>query len=126
MELYIARRIHHPAAFPATRRGLALLGTEDFPEEGLMRALAGELKHSETAFVRRTGEKSFHIRYFTPAEEVDLCGHATIASFTVLRDTGGHRARRLRPAHPLRRSGDRRGSGRGVDGYGRPSGRAHL
>ncbi|MFQ7453636.1 MAG: PhzF family phenazine biosynthesis protein [Flavonifractor plautii] len=51
-----------------------------------MRALAGELKHSETAFVRRTGEGSFHIRYFTPAEEVDLCGHATIASFTVLRE----------------------------------------
>ena len=50
------------------------------------RALAGELKHSETAFVRRTGEGSFHIRYFTPAEEVDLCGHATIASFTVLRE----------------------------------------
>ncbi|MFQ7856116.1 MAG: PhzF family phenazine biosynthesis protein [Flavonifractor plautii] len=28
------------------------------------------------------------MRYFTPAEEVDLCGHATIASFTVLRETG--------------------------------------
>lgn len=53
-----------------------------------MRALAGELKHSETAFVRRTGEQSFHIRYFTPAEEVDLCGHATVAAFTVLRQTG--------------------------------------
>lgn len=53
-----------------------------------MRALAGELKHSETAFVKQTGPKAFHIRYFTPAEEVDLCGHATIAAFTVLRDTG--------------------------------------
>lgn len=53
-----------------------------------MRALAGELKHSETAFVRQTGERAFHIRYFTPAEEVDLCGHATIAAFTVLRETG--------------------------------------
>lgn len=53
-----------------------------------MRALAGELKHSETAFVRQTGDNSFHIRYFTPAEEVDLCGHATIAAFTTLRETG--------------------------------------
>ena len=90
MELYIAD------AFTATRfcgnqAGVALLGREPFPEEGFLRALAGELKHSETAFVRQTGERSFHIRYFTPAEEVDLCGHATIAAFTVLRETGGVR-----------------------------------
>ena len=87
MELYIADAFT-TRRFSGNQAGVALLGTEDFPEEGFMRALAGELKHSETAFVRRTGEKSFHIRYFTPAEEVDLCGHATIASFTVLRDTG--------------------------------------
>ena len=87
MELYVADAFT-TQRFSGNQAGVALLGAEDFPEEGLMRALAGELKHSETAFVRRTGEKSFHIRYFTPAEEVDLCGHATIASFTVLRDTG--------------------------------------
>ena len=87
MELYIADAFT-TRRFSGNQAGVALLGAEDFPEEGLMRALAGELKHSETAFVRRTGERSFHIRYFTPAEEVDLCGHATIASFTVLRDTG--------------------------------------
>ena len=87
MELYVADAFT-TRRFSGNQAGVALLGTEDFPEEGLMRALAGELKHSETAFVRRTGESSFHIRYFTPAEEVDLCGHATIASFTVLRDTG--------------------------------------
>ena len=87
MELYVADAFT-TRRFSGNQAGVALLGAEDFPEEELMRALAGELKHSETAFVRRTGEKSFHIRYFTPAEEVDLCGHATIASFTVLRDTG--------------------------------------
>ena len=87
MELYVADAFT-TQRFSGNQAGVALLGAEDFPEEGLMRALAGELKHSETAFVRRTGERSFHIRYFTPAEEVDLCGHATIASFTVLRDTG--------------------------------------
>ena len=74
--------------FSGNQAGVVLLGEGPFPEESLMRALAGELKHSETAFVQRTGEESFHIRYFTPAEEVDLCGHATIASFTVLRQTG--------------------------------------
>ena len=66
MELYVADAFT-TRRFSGNQAGVALLGTEDFPEEGLMRALAGELKHSETAFVRRTGEKSFHIRYFTPA-----------------------------------------------------------
>ena len=74
--------------FSGNQAGVALLGSQPFPEDGFMRALAGELKHSETAFVRQTGENSFHIRYFTPSGEVDLCGHATIAAFTVLRETG--------------------------------------
>lgn len=87
MELFVADAFT-TVRFSGNQAGVALLGEEGFPEEGLMRALAGELKHSETAFVRRTGERSFHIRYFTPAEEVDLCGHATIAAFTVLRETG--------------------------------------
>ena len=87
MELFVADAFT-TRRFSGNQAGVALLGEADFPEEGFMRALAGELKHSETAFVRRTGEDSFHIRYFTPAEEVDLCGHATIASFTVLRETG--------------------------------------
>ena len=87
MILYVADAFT-TVRFSGNQAGVALLGEGDFPAEELMRALAGELKHSETAFVRKTGEKSFHIRYFTPAEEVDLCGHATIAAFTVLRDTG--------------------------------------
>lgn len=74
--------------FSGNQAGVVPLGEGPFPEEALMRGLAGELRHSETAFVRRTGGRSFHIRYFTPAEEVDLCGHATVASFTVLRETG--------------------------------------
>ena len=87
MRFYIADAFT-PRHFSGNQAGVVPLGEGPFPEESLMQALAGELKHSETAFVRRTGERSFHIRYFTPAEEVDLCGHATIASFTVLRETG--------------------------------------
>ena len=87
MELYVVDAFT-TVRFSGNQAGVVPLGTGPFPEEALMRALAGELKHSETAFVRRTGEQSFHIRYFTPAEEVDLCGHATIASFTVLCQTG--------------------------------------
>lgn len=74
--------------FSGNQAGVALLGDEAWPGEGFMQALAAELKHSETAFVKANGEKSFQVRYFTPEGEVDLCGHATIATFTVLRETG--------------------------------------
>jgi PhzF family phenazine biosynthesis protein len=87
MEFYIADAFAR-VPFSGNQAGIVPLGTDAFPSETFMRGLAGELKHSETAFVRQTGPDSFHIRYFTPAEEVDLCGHATIASFTVLRETG--------------------------------------
>ncbi len=87
MQFYVADAFT-TTRFSGNQAGVVPLGNGPFPEEVLMCALAGELKHSETAFVRRTGENAFHIRYFTPAGEVDLCGHATIAAFTVLRETG--------------------------------------
>lgn len=59
-----------------------------FPDEGLMQQVAAELRYSETAFVRRDGEQEFTARYFTPRYEVDLCGHATIATFGTLRQEG--------------------------------------
>ncbi len=46
--------------------------------------IARELKMSETAFIERLDKDDYRIRYFTPVEEVDLCGHATIASFYLL------------------------------------------
>ncbi|MBO4537184.1 MAG: PhzF family phenazine biosynthesis protein [Bacteroidales bacterium] len=55
-----------------------------FPDDEWMRLLAAELRYSETAFVRFDGPAEFTVRYFTPAGEIDLCGHATIASFGVL------------------------------------------
>ena len=86
MELYVVDAFT-TRRFSGNQAGVALLAG-DFPAEEFMQALAGELKHSETAFVRQTGPGRFHIRYFTPAGEVDLCGHATIAAFTVLRERG--------------------------------------
>lgn len=52
-----------------------------------MQAIAAEFKHSETAFIftHESTEDSVKIRYFTPAGEVELCGHATVASFALLR-----------------------------------------
>ena len=56
----------------------------DFPSDELMVKTAAELRYSETAFIKKLGNGEFNIRYFTPAAEVDLCGHATIASFKAL------------------------------------------
>lgn len=74
-------------AFGGNPAGVALLDG-DFPDEGLMTQVAAELRYSETAFVQQNGPKEFTVRYFTPTGEVDLCGHATIATFGVLRQQG--------------------------------------
>lgn len=48
-----------------------------------MQAVASEMNLSETAFVRPVSD-GFELRWFTPAVEVDLCGHATLAAAHVL------------------------------------------
>ena len=53
-----------------------------------MQAIARELGASETAFLSTTDDADRRIRYFTPAQEVDLCGHATIASHALLAADG--------------------------------------
>ena len=60
----------------------------DFPDDETMRKTAAELRYSETAFLKELGDKKYHIRYFTPAAEVDLCGHATVATFYTLFASG--------------------------------------
>ena len=70
--------------FGGNPAGVVLLDGNSFPNETLMLQIAAELRYSETAFVRRDSEKEFTIRYFTPMAEVELCGHATIASFALL------------------------------------------
>lgn len=48
-------------------------------------AIAKEMGYSETAFVLGSGKADFKLQYFTPTEEVPLCGHATIAAFSTLK-----------------------------------------
>jgi PhzF family phenazine biosynthesis protein len=60
---------------------------EDRVDESWMQAVAAEMNLSETAFVVPR-EEAFELRWFTPAAEVDLCGHATLASAHVLWQTG--------------------------------------
>ncbi|WP_322923595.1 PhzF family phenazine biosynthesis protein [Paenibacillus campi] len=49
-----------------------------------MQRIAYELGLSETAFILPSAVANYRIRYFTPNHEVDLCGHATIASFYLM------------------------------------------
>ncbi|MFF5208068.1 PhzF family phenazine biosynthesis protein [Streptosporangium sp. NPDC000396] len=54
-----------------------------------MQSLAAEMRHSETAFVLGgEGGQPYSLRWFTPAVEVALCGHATLATAHVLYSTG--------------------------------------
>jgi PhzF family phenazine biosynthesis protein len=59
----------------------------DPADAGWMQMVAAEMKHSETAFVQRRPDGDFDLRWFTPEVEVDLCGHATLASAHVLWET---------------------------------------
>jgi predicted PhzF superfamily epimerase YddE/YHI9 len=61
-----------------------------------MQYVAREMNLSETAFLRRQTD-GFELRWFTPAVEVDLCGHATLASAHVLWEAGY-----LKPGQPAR------------------------
>lgn len=55
-------------------------------EPGWMQRVAAEMNLSETAFVRPV-DAGFELRWFTPAAEVELCGHATLASAHLLWET---------------------------------------
>jgi PhzF family phenazine biosynthesis protein len=72
--------------------------------------LAREMNVSETAFLLREGD-GFRLRWFTPAAEVDLCGHATLASAHIVWEESV-----LRPSETVRfftKSGELRASRRG-------------
>jgi PhzF family phenazine biosynthesis protein len=60
-----------------------MLLSEAFPEDAALQAIAAENNLSETAFLVPDGE-DYRLRWFTPAAEVPLCGHATLASGAVV------------------------------------------
>lgn len=62
----------------------AVVIVDEFPADGSMLSLAKEFGFSETAFVKRLGFGKYAIRWFTPENEVNLCGHATLATAKVL------------------------------------------
>lgn len=50
-----------------------------------MKYVAKKVAFSETAFISKSDKADFKVKFFTPTEEVDLCGHATIAAFSTLK-----------------------------------------
>ena len=69
-------------AFAGNPAAVCLLA-EDRPD-AWCQSVAGEMNLSETAFLRPRRDGSYRLRWFTPTHEVDLCGHATLASAHVL------------------------------------------
>lgn len=71
--------------FKGNPAAICLLG--HLQSESWMQQVAAEMNLSETAFLV-AGEEGYDLRWFTPAAEVDLCGHATLAAAHVLWESG--------------------------------------
>ena len=75
------------ASAPFTGNPAAVCLLDAPVDEQWMQHVAAEMNLSETAFVRPRGD-GFELRWFTPSTEVELCGHATLASAHVLWESG--------------------------------------
>lgn len=86
-------------AFEGNPAAVCLL--EAWPDDAWLQAVAAENNLSETAYLVAEGG-GWHLRWFTPTAEVDLCGHATLAAAHVL---GEERAVKRSTLHFFTRSG---------------------
>ena len=71
---------------PFTGNPAAVMPLEEWLSDEVLQAMAAENNLAETAFLvpDESGEADYELRWFTPAIEVALCGHATLASGHVL------------------------------------------
>ncbi|GAA0433504.1 PhzF family phenazine biosynthesis protein [Streptomyces luteireticuli] len=77
--------------FAGNPAGVLLFGPEGFPDDERLQRIAAEVNLSETAFAHPlpdAAEADWALRWFTPTTEVDMCGHATLATAHVLHTTG--------------------------------------
>ncbi|XP_070542652.1 phenazine biosynthesis-like domain-containing protein isoform X6 [Ptychodera flava] len=88
-------------AFSGNPAAVCLLDHQDLDDD-MKQKIASEMNLSETAYVRllNDGESSenassFEIRWFTPTNEVPLCGHATLASAAILFHVVGNKSEKL-------------------------------
>jgi PhzF family phenazine biosynthesis protein len=72
------------ASRPFEGNPAAIVPLERWLDASVMQAIAAENNLAETAFFVQTGPGAYDLRWFTPAAEVDLCGHATLASAWLL------------------------------------------
>jgi len=89
----MASKIHTVDAFSerpfrGNPAAVCTLAPDEQVDDDWMQAIAAEMKHSETAFVKPRKDGTFDLRWFTPMVEVDLCGHATLAAAHVLWESG--------------------------------------
>lgn len=84
--------LYHVDAFASSQfagNPAAVVPLEDWLPDETMQKIAAENNLAETAFFAPSG-RGFHIRWFTPSTEVDLCGHATLASAWVMLERRGY------------------------------------
>jgi len=74
------------AAKPLEGNPAAIVPLETWIDDRLMQRIANENNLAETAFFVAKGEGRYHLRWFTPEAEVELCGHATLASAWLIFD----------------------------------------
>ncbi|WP_030416372.1 PhzF family phenazine biosynthesis protein [Streptomyces sp. NRRL S-1448] len=77
--------------FAGNPAGVLLLDSDAFPETDWLQQVAREVNLSETAFAHplpEGGDADWALRWLTPAAEVNMCGHATLATAHVLHSTG--------------------------------------
>lgn len=84
-------KIYKMNVFAKTEKGgnpAAVVLDADYLSEKEMKSIAKLIGFSETAFIMKSELADYKVRFFTPSEEVDLCGHATIAVFNLLFQKG--------------------------------------
>jgi PhzF family phenazine biosynthesis protein len=83
--------IHNVDAFtdkPFRGNPAAVCILKEPSDDGWKQDVAREMNLSETAFLEKRADGSYTLRWFTPSVEVDLCGHATLASAHILWESG--------------------------------------
>lgn len=87
MEIKI-KQIDAFASNPFGGNPAGVVTVADGLSDEIKQKIAREMNLSETAFISKSDKADFRVQFFTPGAEVDLCGHATIATFHALNEEG--------------------------------------
>ena len=73
----------------------AVIPLQEWPDDRTLQQIAAENNLSETAYFFENKDGSYQLRWFTPETEVDLCGHATLASAHILFEQLNHQKKEI-------------------------------